>query len=295
MFVPCPHCGFLVALIVSRAGQPQRCPRCHKPLQVADGDMRDHGDTDGDAAAATSPAGLAAAAGRPADATPATPDMDTGGDAGTDASATTPAPVRSAVSQSAVSQSAANQSTAKQSAGKPGHRRHRPAGAPSFARRSVSMIELGPRWPGLLAVVVLLALLALQLLLAQRHQLAADARWRPTVTIACGLLGCELPPWREPAAFTMLDRKVRPAPARPDVLLVAASFRNDAQWPQPWPRLLLRLSDSNGRTVAQGLFTAAQYRQVAAPAVLAPGQSASVRFAVREPATSTVAFQFEFL
>src|SRR5687767_12497329 len=32
MFVPCPHCGFLVSLIVSQHGTPQRCPRCNGTL-----------------------------------------------------------------------------------------------------------------------------------------------------------------------------------------------------------------------------------------------------------------------
>ena len=33
MFVPCPHCGFLVALIVRPDGAPQRCPRCDGLVQ----------------------------------------------------------------------------------------------------------------------------------------------------------------------------------------------------------------------------------------------------------------------
>ena len=39
-------------------------------------------------------------------------------------------------------------------------------------------------------------LLVLQVLLADRARLAADARTRPFMERACALLGCTLPPWR---------------------------------------------------------------------------------------------------
>ena len=45
MFVPCPHCGFLVALIVSRDGAAQHCPRCEGLMQLdEDGQLLDTGD-----------------------------------------------------------------------------------------------------------------------------------------------------------------------------------------------------------------------------------------------------------
>ena len=83
---------------------------------------------------------------------------------------------------------------------------------------------------------------------------------------------------------------------RDGVLQVQASFRNDAQWPQPWPRLLLRLNDRHGRTVGARLFAPGEYlgRRTSTPELLAPGQSASVDFAVREPAAEIVAFDFDF-
>jgi hypothetical protein len=89
------------------------------------------------------------------------------------------------------------------------------------------------------AVAGLALLLGLQTLLADREQLAAQARWRPLVERLCGVFGCQVPAWREPAALTMLDRQVRPVPDMPGALQVQASFRNDARWAQPWPVLRL--------------------------------------------------------
>ena len=57
-----------------------------------------------------------------------------------------------------------------------------------------------------LVLAVLGLLLVAQLLLAEHARLAADAHWRPAMASVCNALGCTLPPWREPAAFTMLAR-----------------------------------------------------------------------------------------
>ncbi|MGH8076946.1 MAG: DUF3426 domain-containing protein [Lysobacter sp.] len=151
-------------------------------------------------------------------------------------------------------------------------------------------------WPWYAASVGLGLLLALQLLLAQRDVLAASARWRPWVAGLCSALFCEIPAWREPGAYTMLNRSVQPSPTMAGVLVVEASFRNEARWPQPWPNLLLTLSDIDGRDVGIGAFAPSEYREGAhSPGdLLAPGQSATVRLQVREPAPRIVAFTFDF-
>lgn len=152
-----------------------------------------------------------------------------------------------------------------------------------------------PRWHWLL-VAALALLLLLQSVLADRARLAADAGTRPWIAALCNVLRCELPAWREPTAFTMTSREIRPLPAQAGVLQIQASIRNDARWPQAWPDLRLSLSDADGRMIGTGVFAPAQYlgeNPGAAP--LEPGQSARIAFRVQEPAASTVAFTFEFL
>lgn len=144
-------------------------------------------------------------------------------------------------------------------------------------------------------IAVLSLLLLVQVLLADRVHLAADARWRPLVQGACAVLRCEVPAWREPAAFTLLQRDVRPNPAKRGALHVAASFRNDAPWPQAWPTLLLTLSDADGRAVGFRAFTPAEYLGKAPAAdTLASGASAAVALDVIEPGPDVVAFTFDF-
>lgn len=269
MFVPCPHCGFSLALTDADEGAPQHCPRCEGVL----------------AAGATTPP--QADVGKTADADQ--------GPAGATQEGDPEDPLATLMATHASSSTEGPTDASLPHPGAVARPRHGRPGMPSFARSPHPAIPLGPRWPGLLAIAALTLALSIQLLLIEREALAGNARWRPAISGICTVLRCPLPPWREPSAITMLDRSVQPQPGRPGVLAVQASFRNDAAWPQPWPELLLSLSDINGRPVAQGAFAPAQYGAPAdTTALLAPGQAASIRFAVREPDPRTVAFSFEF-
>lgn len=171
----------------------------------------------------------------------------------------------------------------------------RATSAPSFMRLPVRRLHT-PRWQwGVLAGLVVLLLM--QIAVADRARLAADASHRPWIAGLCSVLRCTLPAWQEPAAFSMISRDVRPVPGQAGALQVQASFRNDAQWAQGWPALRLSLSDADGRVIGTGVFAPRDYldRSVDANSVLEPGQSAQIAFRVREPAASTVAFTFEFL
>lgn len=261
MFVPCPHCQFLVAHHPQLRPLPADCPRCGRALQDA-----------GEAPAAD--AGTDAEDLRPDDAVVPTAGSGTP-DGGTAGNGATPAFDTGAEKQhsdaSAVLDAAATPPArviAQATAGRWSH----------------------ARWP---LIGLLFALLVLQVLLADRARLAADARWRPVVERMCGVLQCSLPPWDEPAAFTMLDRKVQPA-AQSGALRVDATFRNDAHWPQAWPALQLALADADGHVLGSRVFQPADYLGRSPTALLSPGQSAQITFLVQEPAPGTVAFSFEF-
>jgi len=164
--------------------------------------------------------------------------------------------------------------------------------APSFIRAPAPQRSRRGEW---VALVLLALALAVQLFFSQRAQLAASAQWRPVVAAACGTLGCSVPPWREPSAFNMLSRDVIAVPGRPGVLRVQASFRNDAAWAQPWPALVLTLSDANGRQLGARRFLPRDYLGSAPKdALLVPGQAAQLAFDVIEPGAGVVAFDFRF-
>lgn len=320
MFLPCPNCGFLVARVTPRRdGTEQRCPRCGQVLGLDDAPVHDaapqppsnlrrpgqellstpvlHGadearpsreprSGDGPSHDPTPPRGGRYA--RPPQAAPqdAAQAVRGGllepGDGDTAAmSAASAAPV--IVQAQPVPPPAAHVHTAP-----PATRT-----APSFVRTPVREPRSARGWLLHAGIAILALVLALQLVLAQRDALAAQARWRPLVESLCGVFGCEVPAWREPSAFAMLDRSVLPKPGAPGVLTARASFRNDARWPQPWPTLVLTLSDVDGVPLGRRAFTPAEYAGDGGRTLM-PGQSASVQLDVLEPAPGVVAFAFDF-
>jgi hypothetical protein len=290
MFVPCPHCGFLVALIVRPDGAPQRCPRCDGLVQDEPTSPIDESNTSLESGASpeTIAPGEAASIAQPLPVDATQTVANETDDDSTDLANATPSPSY---------EDAIAAVTAGATPTRPARRAARPRrkGAPSFARHTMQRATTRTHWGWHAGIAALALLFALQLLLAQRHELAADPRWRPFVAGACGVLRCDVPAWHEPAAFTMLQRSVRPQPNASGVLAVEASFRNDARWPQPWPTLVLSLSDIDGRPVGVRAFNPSEYRDAHRPDDrLLPGQSANVTFQVIEPAPRIVAFTFDF-
>jgi len=285
MFVLCPHCQFLVALEPATGQPPEQCPRCHERLREAMQSAPPAGPGVDDAPVSAAIDQTAAITEQEADET-ATPEPSADAH---DIQPDTPDAV-STESVDVIVETAADGDVAE---AKPAVASATPTSRvpPSISLPSAS----ARRRLAIASVPLLVILLLLQSLLSDRTRLAADARWRPLMIVLCDALSCTLPPWREPAAFTLLERDVRPDPHRAGVLHVSAGFRNDARWSQPWPALLLTLSDADGRVAGARAFSPAEY--LAAPATqnrLASGQSAKVSFDVVEPTRDVVAFTFDF-
>jgi len=309
MFISCPHCRELVAIDRETRLAPEMCPRCGGVLRegtatgttaagvpTADGrsfvsflqndeTATTEAETIGDAMpagpaspedAGEEPAGTGTGA---AVIDEANPDIDPQATDATESNATAasiaavpvvsaPAPLTQAL----------------------------PATTPSFTRQ-IARPGVHPRtarWQWAMLIVLSLAL-ALQVLLADRDRLAADATWRPLVARLCGALGCPIPPWHQPGAFSMLSRDVSPIAGSAGGLNVQATFRNDARWAQAWPVLLLSLSDADGRVLGSRAFTPREYLGTAATQTeLAPGQSAQIALQLHEPDPNVVAFTFDF-
>lgn len=167
--------------------------------------------------------------------------------------------------------------------------------APRFAVTRAPVDARPVAWGWWLAAFGLLALLLLQLVLADRARLASDPAWRPRLEAACGVLGCSLPPWREPDAFRVTNREVRPHPTAPGALLVTTSFRNDARWPQAWPLVEVALHDLDGQALGLRRFSPVEYLgNTPASPLIAPGQSASATLEILDPGKRAVAFTFDF-
>lgn len=271
MFFPCPHCQFLIAQHPQQRTLPATCPRCGNALEDAVEPIEATADVIAGSELPSAADGVE----------PSGSGDEEDAHAGSDAY---PAQVAAPLEPGATDAHA--DAPPRAAAGSPSRTPARTARA-----TSLRWLQQHP-WAVIAALAVVLAI---QVLLADRARLAADAGWRPALETVCGALRCSLPAWHEPAAFTMLDRRIRPATdAGPGVLRVDASFRNDARWPQAWPALQLSLADADGRTLGSQVFLPAQYLDTVPDTLVAPGQSAQITFLVREPGPGTVAFSFEF-
>ena len=291
MFINCPYCSKLVATDPVGDLPPTHCPHCGSLLRRSPGSS-DPGEDEPaplDLRTLLDPAALAApvaAAGTAVPTTVPTADPATETDPLFPDDAATDAPLADA-------DNTAPPIAAPDVEPPPARPARR---LPSFARGADGARRTLPfeRWL-LIAIVALALLLLLQLLLADRDRLAGDAKWRPVLATLCSALRCELPPWREPGAFTLLQRDVRQHPGIPGALRVTATFRNDARWPQPWPQLQLTLSDVNGRPAGARSFRADEYLGGApGQAELASGETAAVAMDIMEPAPQIVAYDFRF-
>ena len=307
MFINCPYCRTLVATDPVTDLPPTHCPQCASLLRrdasVEDTEddapaLVDLGDLLGPHTAVTADAAMHDAPGEDAHVD-AHADTTTGIAYEPDAeippneNAATDANDSEEAHLDGIEIAASAVAVAASTAPAPVKRGSR--NAPSFVRGADS-VPARPRERWVPAVAAILALLlGLQWLLADRARLAADPQWRPVLNTVCNLLRCDLPPWREPAAFTLLQRDVRQHPNIPGALRVSATFRNDARWPQPWPQLRLTLSDVNGRPAGERSFGADEY--LGGPPSqpeLASGESATVAMDILEPAARIVAYDFSF-
>ncbi|MBS0458000.1 MAG: DUF3426 domain-containing protein [Proteobacteria bacterium] len=168
-----------------------------------------------------------------------------------------------------------------------------PIAVPRFARERVRQVLPGQgRW--WLASAALTLSLLLVVPVADRNALAADANWRPTMQSLCGMIGCTLPPWREPGAFQITAREFNRHPSVKGALLVTASFRNGAAFAQAWPLLEVTAQDVNGRVIGKRRFQPSQYLGGAPDAhELQPGQAANATLEiVADPAAVTWGIDF---
>lgn len=143
----------------------------------------------------------------------------------------------------------------------------------------------------------LLALgLAAQVAWASRVALVRDPATQVQALRVCARIECRLPPIRDIAKLELLSRDVRPDPDASGALAITATFRNDAPYRQPWPIVVVELTDLDNNVVAMRRFRPVEYMPDAARrnAGIAAGTTAAVAFEVADPGKRAVSFHFGF-
>ncbi|HWG66585.1 MAG TPA: zinc-ribbon and DUF3426 domain-containing protein [Rhodanobacteraceae bacterium] len=143
---------------------------------------------------------------------------------------------------------------------------------------------------------VLALALAAQVAWTRRVALVRDPATQAQALRVCARFDCKLPPIRDTAKLELLSRDIRPDPDAAGALAITATFRNDAPYRQPWPIVVVELTDLDSNVVAMRRFRPAEYMPDAArrAAGIAAGTTAAVAFEVVDPGKRAVSFHFGF-
>ncbi|MGH8117655.1 MAG: DUF3426 domain-containing protein [Rhodanobacteraceae bacterium] len=151
-------------------------------------------------------------------------------------------------------------------------------------------------WLWALGCAVLALTLAAQVAWASRAALVRDSATRAWSLAVCTKLDCRLPPIRDVAKLELVSRDVRADPRAAGALSITATVRNNAAFRQPWPVVVVELTDLDDEVVAMRRFAPADYVPDAARrrAGIAPGTTAAIAFEVADPGTRATGFHFGF-
>lgn len=143
-------------------------------------------------------------------------------------------------------------------------------------------------------VIFLLLCLTVQIALADREALAKHQSLRPVINQLCLLADCQLSDWRQPDAFLPVQQDITADPKQSGTLLVQLSFKNSAQWPQPWPQIELAFTDINGQTIGLRRFRPSEYLNARQAPDIKAGQTVSIEMAIQETSSKADGFNFNF-
>lgn len=166
--------------------------------------------------------------------------------------------------------------------------------APVYIRPRRRFSRANVTWA--LGCVLLALLLAVQLAWADRSELFRNPATQAWMARVCRNVPCNLPLIRDTAKLELLSRDVRPDPNAPGALTITATIRNSAAFSQPWPVMVVELTDLDNAPVAMRRFRPVEYMTDPArrAAGITPGATAVVAFEVADPGKRAVAFQFGF-
>lgn len=148
-----------------------------------------------------------------------------------------------------------------------------------------------------IASLLLLFTLITQYLLANRLELSQKPGMRPVLETLCSVFQCEVPQRRDASLIVLKKHAVYSHPTVDGALMIEGLLQNDADYPQPYPVVELRLSDIRGNTVALRRFGPDEYLKPLpnmAPIMPARAQ-VPLQLEVSDPGKNALAFEFSFL
>ena len=141
---------------------------------------------------------------------------------------------------------------------------------------------------------VLLVLLAIQLINANRLALSATAVIGPSLGAVYSALGHPLQAAPQPSSWVISNINVTSDPETPGALSITGNLQNHADFAQAWPLLRVELTDRYGDALRARDFTASEYLPANRPATwLGSGMATHFRIDVVDPGPDAVGFQVQ--
>ncbi|MBD8872168.1 zinc-ribbon and DUF3426 domain-containing protein [Rhodanobacter sp. DHB23] len=152
------------------------------------------------------------------------------------------------------------------------------------------------RWPWVLVCVALAIALAGEVAWIDRDDLVRTPLAGGLLRGACDALGCRLPLVAAPKQLRLLASNVETHPNAANALMISLSLRNDAAFAQPWPVVVVTLSDAQGHRLSMRRLLPTDYLDdpVVLSHGLAPGATTALLLEVQDPGEAAVAYQFDF-
>lgn len=166
----------------------------------------------------------------------------------------------------------------------------------SERRRQRDNGEWPRRWPWVLVCTALTLSLAAELAWINRNELIRDPTMGGWLRSACDILGCTLPLVAAPQQLHLLASNVETHPDAAHALMISLSLRNEAAFAQPWPVVVITLSDAQGHRLSMRRLLPTDYLDDpgALHHGLAPGATTALLLEVQDPGDAAVAYRFDF-
>lgn len=148
-----------------------------------------------------------------------------------------------------------------------------------------------------LGIALLCLGLLLQLAYIERERLLKHERIGPYIADWCQRIPrCALPPTRDPGRIQLVSRSIYSHPNIEGVLIVNAVITNSATFSQPYPVLLISMSNIRGQVIAERYFAPEEYLAGTGNSPgMEPGKAVPVTLSVMDPGQDAMAFEMDFL
>jgi len=118
---------------------------------------------------------------------------------------------------------------------------------------------------------------------------------RAVAQAVCGVFPCTVPPRVNLGAIKAVSRSVASHPSAENALTVSVVLRNDADFAQPFPELIVRFTNRTGRLVASRRFAPNEYLDAWHPSdKMSISQIVPIRLDVTDPGENASSFELDF-